>query len=97
MQITVLDLEREPLEFDLALDPGAIDYGQELTQKGPLAVQGRAEVIEEYHQRRIRVRVSGPDHRSLLAIVDDSLGKIHRSFPRLHYDRYLPCPCSECP
>jgi uncharacterized protein len=48
MLITVLDLEREPLEFDLALDPGAIDFGEELTQKGPLAVQGRAEVIEEH-------------------------------------------------
>lgn len=48
MLITVLDLEREPLEFDLALDPGAIDFGEELIQKGPLAVQGRAEVIEEH-------------------------------------------------
>jgi uncharacterized protein len=48
MLITVLDLEREPLEFDLALDPGAIDYGEELTQTGPLAVQGRAEIIEEH-------------------------------------------------
>jgi uncharacterized protein len=52
MLITVLDLEREPLEFDLALDPGAINYGEELTQKGPLAVQGRAEVIEEHRGPR---------------------------------------------
>ena len=61
MLITVLDLEREPLEFDLALDPGAIDFGSELTQKGPLAVQGRAEVIEEHRGPRdvisdIRIR-----------------------------------------
>src|ERR1700761_4441900 len=48
MLITVLDLEREPLEFDLALDPGIIDYGEEVSQKAPLAVQGRAEVIEEH-------------------------------------------------
>jgi uncharacterized protein len=52
MLITVLDLEREPLEFDLALDPSAINYGEELTQKGPLAVQGRAEVIEEHRGPR---------------------------------------------
>ena len=56
----------------------------------------RAEVIEEYNQRRIRVRVCGADQRGLLAIVDDQLERIHRSFPRLVYDRYLPCPCSEC-
>ena len=56
----------------------------------------RAEVTEEYAQRRIRVRVSGPDPRSLLAIVDDQLERLHSAFPRLQYDRYLPCPCTEC-
>lgn len=58
--------------------------------------ESRAEVIEDYRQRMIRVRVSGPDPRGLLAIVDDHLERIHRSFPRLKYDRYLPCPCDEC-
>jgi uncharacterized protein len=47
MLITVLDLEREPVVFDLALDPGAIDYGTEATQVAPLAVEGRADLIEE--------------------------------------------------
>lgn len=56
----------------------------------------RAEIVEEYAQRRIRVRLSGPDTRGLLAIVDDQLERLHRSFPRLQYDRYLPCPCAEC-
>jgi uncharacterized protein len=48
MQITVLDLEREPLEFSLTFDPGAIEYGTEATQTGPLAVEGRADLIEEH-------------------------------------------------
>ena len=48
MLITVLDLEREPLEFNLVLDPGAIDYGFEVVQTGPLAVEGRADLIEEH-------------------------------------------------
>jgi uncharacterized protein len=48
MQITVLDLEREPLEFQLTLDPGAIDYGTEVSQTGPLSVEGRADLIEEH-------------------------------------------------
>jgi len=56
----------------------------------------RAEVIEEYSQRRIRVRVSGPDPHGLLAIVDEQLERLHASFPRLQYERYLPCPCEEC-
>ncbi|HEY6347301.1 MAG TPA: COR domain-containing protein [Bryobacteraceae bacterium] len=56
----------------------------------------QAEVIEEYAQRRIRVCVSGPDPTGLLATVDDQLERLHRFFPRLRYERYLPCPCAEC-
>jgi hypothetical protein len=56
----------------------------------------RAEVIEEYFQRRIRVRLDGPNPLGLLAIIDDQLERLHASFPRLQYDRYLPCPCVEC-
>jgi uncharacterized protein len=47
MLITVLDLEKEPIRFDVAFDPGAIDYGAEAVQKGPLAVAGQADLIEE--------------------------------------------------
>lgn len=56
----------------------------------------RAEIVEEYSQRRIRVRVNGPDPRGLLAIVDEQLERLHATFPRLEYERFLPCPCSEC-
>lgn len=56
----------------------------------------RAEIIEDYNQRRIRVRVNGPSDRGLLAIIDDQLERLHRSFPRLQYERYLPCSCGEC-
>jgi GTPase SAR1 family protein len=56
----------------------------------------RAEIIEEYFQRRIQVRVSGPAPHGLLAIVDEQLERLHASFPRLQYDRFLPCPCEEC-
>lgn len=56
----------------------------------------RAEVIEDYDHRRITVRVNGADSRGLLAIVDDRLERIHASFPRLRYDRFLPCNCEVC-
>jgi internalin A len=56
----------------------------------------RGEIIEDYAQRRIRVRVIGPDTHGLLAIVDDQLERLHDLFPRLKYERYLPCPCTEC-
>ena len=56
----------------------------------------RAEVTEEYSQKRIRVRLSGPGAQGLFAIIDEHLERLHRSFPRLKYERYLPCPCFEC-
>jgi GTPase SAR1 family protein len=56
----------------------------------------RAEVIEDYPRRKIGVRVSGADARGLLAIVDDQLERIHGSFPRLKYEKFLPCNCEVC-
>jgi len=48
MEFRVLDLEREPAEFDLKLAPGAIDFGEEAGQVGDLATSGSAEVIHEH-------------------------------------------------
>ncbi len=58
--------------------------------------ESRAEVIEDYAKRKISVRVAGRDTRGLLAIVDDQLERIHRSFPPLKYEKYLPCNCEIC-
>jgi uncharacterized protein len=48
MEFKVSELEREPIEFDLELKPGAIHFRDEAEQKGSLATSGRAEVIHEH-------------------------------------------------
>lgn len=48
MEFKVSELEREPIEFDLELPPGAVDFGDEAEQAGPLGASGRAEVIHEH-------------------------------------------------
>ncbi len=48
MEFKVSELEREPVEFDLELAPGTIDFGEDAGQIGPLAASGRAEVIHEH-------------------------------------------------
>jgi uncharacterized protein len=48
MDFKVSELEREPIDFDLELPPGAVDFGEEAEQDGPLATSGRAEVIHEH-------------------------------------------------
>jgi len=52
MLITLLDLEREPLEFNLDIFPKSIDYGPEIEQEGPLHVAGRADLLEEHRGAR---------------------------------------------
>jgi uncharacterized protein len=48
MEFKVVELEREPIEFDLALPPGKVDLGDEARQEGNLATSGLAEVIHEH-------------------------------------------------
>jgi uncharacterized protein len=48
MLFTVVDLEREPIQFSVALPPDAIDFGEETKQLGDLASEGRAEVLHEH-------------------------------------------------
>jgi uncharacterized protein len=52
MNFKVSDLEREPIDFDLELAPGAVDLGSEAEQQGPLAASGRAEVLHEHRGPR---------------------------------------------
>jgi uncharacterized protein len=69
MEFKVSELEREPVEFDLELPPGAVDFGEEAEQAGPLATSGRAEVIHEHRgpketvaDIRLRGRFAGKVH-----------------------------------
>ena len=48
MEFKISELEREPIDFDLELNSGSIDFGDEADQVGALATSGRAEVIHEH-------------------------------------------------
>ncbi|PSB49414.1 GTPase, partial [filamentous cyanobacterium Phorm 6] len=57
----------------------------------------KAEVIENYHKREIRIRVSGKRKESLLTCIRHELWKIHATYDnRLKYTEFIPCNCSEC-
>ena len=40
MEFKVSELEREPIEFDLELPPGAVDFGEEAEQEGIWRLRG---------------------------------------------------------
>ncbi len=48
MEFRISELEREPIDFDLELAPGAVDLGDEAEQTGQLATAGHAEVLHEH-------------------------------------------------
>ncbi|MBR8839795.1 MAG: leucine-rich repeat domain-containing protein [Stigonema ocellatum SAG 48.90 = DSM 106950] len=56
----------------------------------------RAEVIENYNQKEIKVRVAGNRKKELLTVVTHELEKIHQSFERLQYHTLVPCNCTSC-
>ncbi|MEH2259491.1 COR domain-containing protein [Nostoc sp.] len=58
--------------------------------------QTRAEVIEHYNQREIKVRVAGKDKKERLAVIIHELEKIHNSYERLQYQTLVPCNCESC-
>ncbi|MBD2459869.1 leucine-rich repeat domain-containing protein [Oscillatoria sp. FACHB-1407] len=58
--------------------------------------QTRAEVVEHYSQREIRVKVSGSRKKELLAVVTHEIDKIHQSFERLKFRKLIPCNCDVC-
>jgi internalin A len=58
--------------------------------------ESRAEVIEHYNQREIKVRVAGKRKKELLAVITYELEKIHKSYERLQYKTLVPCNCESC-
>jgi small GTP-binding protein len=59
--------------------------------------EARAEVIEHYNIREIKIRVSGRQKRDLMTIVTYELDKIHNSYNnRLKYNQLIPCNCNIC-
>ena len=66
MVIKPAQLVDEPMEMDLQLAEGSVDYAPDVRQVGPLAVHGRAELLVEHrgHKQtvddiRVRARLAG--------------------------------------
>jgi hypothetical protein len=56
----------------------------------------RAEVIEHFGRREIRIRVAGPRAKELMTIVAYELDDIHASYNGLKYRKLIPCNCATC-
>jgi internalin A len=75
-----------------------IEAQQLVWKNGAVFTNGsaRAEVIESYGNREIRIRVSGHEQKVWLSVITHELEKIHRSYDHLKYETLIPCNCSDC-
>ncbi|WP_293063574.1 MULTISPECIES: COR domain-containing protein [unclassified Moorena] len=75
-----------------------IDQQQYVWKTGVILTKDntKAEVIEYYGKREIKIRVAGIDKRGLLSIVAYELDRIHDSYKRLKYSKLIPCNCPKC-
>jgi len=72
--------------------------GQYVWRSGVILEKGqtKAEVIEYYGKREIKIRVAGKNKKELMTIVTYELDEIHASYKRLKYSKLIPCNCSKC-
>ncbi|NEO79069.1 COR domain-containing protein [Moorena sp. SIO4G3] len=75
-----------------------IDQQQYVWKSGVILTKDntKAEVVEYYGKREIKIRVAGRDKRGLLSIVAYELDKINASYQRLKYSQLIPCNCPKC-
>ncbi len=55
-----------------------------------------AEVIEDYNQKHIKIRVEGKYKKEFIIIIIDRLDEIHDSYQELKYSKLIPCNCIDC-
>ena len=56
----------------------------------------RAELLELRGEGEIHIRVSGRLKRNLLMEIVYALDDLHQAFPKLSYDKLVPCNCMSC-
>jgi len=56
----------------------------------------KAEVIETYGKREIRIRLKGKYKKEFIAIILDHFDQIHASYTNLKVVKQIPCNCKHC-
>ncbi|MCA1620260.1 MAG: leucine-rich repeat domain-containing protein [Acidobacteria bacterium] len=86
-------------QFIVAMHEMIAGEGQGLVWRSGVIVEDgptRAEVIEHYGRREIKIRVAGRRKKELMTVISYELDKIHASYNRLRYSKLIPCNCAKC-
>ncbi|MFK8184710.1 MAG: COR domain-containing protein [Phormidesmis sp.] len=99
-------LTRFSIEMNKYIDSNLIwQDGVILIDKNEEEVNARAEIIENYYEKEISIRISGKLKKPLREKIRHEFDKIHTSYKKndspleshyLSYQEYIPCNCSQC-
>jgi GTPase SAR1 family protein len=56
----------------------------------------KAEVIESYDARNIKIRVFGGNRRDFMTIISEKIDVINSQFEKMKVEKLIPCNCTEC-
>lgn len=91
MFLDIKDLELHPVEFDQVFEPGAIDFGMDFAQRGPLRAQGRADLVEEHHGKhqvvhdiRLKGKVGTSLEMACARCLEPVVQEVDRTFDLLY-------------
>lgn len=72
---------------------------QKLVWKEGVVLQrnnSKAEVVETYGKREIKIRVTGDDAKNFLTIISEEIDRIHYKFDQIKVKKKIPCSCTVC-
>ena len=91
MLLDIKDLQLRPFEFEEKFQPGVIELGEDIRQRGPLKASGRAEVVEEHHGKhkiiqdiRLRGRLSAELELQCARCLEPVRQDVNREFELLY-------------
>ncbi len=56
----------------------------------------KAEIIETYDARTIKIRIAGRNRRDLMTILTERLDQINAQYERMKVEKLIPCNCEVC-
>ncbi|MGE0085250.1 MAG: COR domain-containing protein [Desulfococcaceae bacterium] len=56
----------------------------------------KAEIIEAYDARFIRIRIAGKNKRDFMTLISEKFDQINAQYEKMKWEKLIPCNCHEC-
>ena len=56
----------------------------------------KAEIVESYDARNIKIRISGFNRRDFMTIISEKIDELNAQYEKMKVEKLIPCNCTEC-